>query len=104
MWESLAIRLPWEQESAGSNPAIPAEFSRMDRLWGEKIEISDLYETLNFKSQIHETKTIPPARSSTGEPSADNRETKVQLLPGRLNTTRLKSPRGEPVDRRLGIG
>src|SRR4051794_1927477 len=23
MWESLAIRLPWEQENAGSNPAIP---------------------------------------------------------------------------------
>ena len=23
MWESLAIRLPWVQESAGSNPAIP---------------------------------------------------------------------------------
>ena len=23
MWESLAIRLPWEQETAGSNPAIP---------------------------------------------------------------------------------
>jgi hypothetical protein len=23
MWESLAIRLPWEQEIAGSNPAIP---------------------------------------------------------------------------------
>jgi hypothetical protein len=25
MWESLAIRLPWEQENAGSNPAIPTE-------------------------------------------------------------------------------
>jgi hypothetical protein len=23
MWESLVIRLPWEQENAGSNPAIP---------------------------------------------------------------------------------
>ena len=23
MWESLAIRLPWEQETAGPNPAIP---------------------------------------------------------------------------------
>ncbi len=23
MWESLVFRLPWEQESAGSNPAIP---------------------------------------------------------------------------------
>src|SRR4051812_21007060 len=23
MWESLGIRLPWEQEIAGSNPAIP---------------------------------------------------------------------------------
>jgi hypothetical protein len=25
MWESLAIRLPWEQENAGSNPAIPTQ-------------------------------------------------------------------------------
>ena len=25
MWESLVIRLPWEQENAGPNPAIPTE-------------------------------------------------------------------------------
>ena len=27
MWESLVIRLPWEQENAGSNPAIPTDAS-----------------------------------------------------------------------------
>ena len=45
MWESLALRLPWEQETAGSNPAIPtgtfvrfgpgrqpADHSRSDRV------------------------------------------------------------------------
>jgi hypothetical protein len=27
MWESLEIRLPWAQEIAGSNPAVPIDLN-----------------------------------------------------------------------------
>jgi hypothetical protein len=41
MWESPGIRLAWDQESAGSNPAIPTG----DNRWGDSNVKPDLIQT-----------------------------------------------------------